>query len=123
MGMINAVGSLRYDMHGRKRKTNSLSTKKRGCSSAGRAPALHAGGREFESRQLHQKKKNLEALEKARAAIPKPRYTPTAEEIQEQMRFEKEKQEISKGYAIAPAYNKGGYQVVPKSEIKFIGRK
>tara|TARA_R100000353_G_scaffold167581_1_gene129746 strand:+ start:779 stop:1150 length:372 start_codon:yes stop_codon:yes gene_type:complete len=123
MGMINAVGSLRYDMHGRKRKTNSLSTKKRGCSSAGRAPALHAGGREFESRQLHQKKKNMEALERARAAIPKPRYTPTAEEIQEQMRFEKEKQEISKGYTIAPAYNKGAYQVVPNSEIKCIGKK
>ena len=86
MGMINAVGSLRYDMHGRKRKTNSLSTKKRGCSSAGR-------------------------------------YTPTAEEIQEQMRFEKEKQEISKGYTIAPAYNKGAYQVVPNSEIKCIGKK
>ena len=51
------VGSLRYDMHGRKRKTKSLSTpKKRGCSSIGRAPALHAGGSEFESRQLHHKK-------------------------------------------------------------------
>ena len=58
MGMINAVGSLRYDMHGRKRKTNSLSTKKRGCSSAGRAPALHAGGQEFDSPQLHQFKMN-----------------------------------------------------------------
>lgn len=123
MGMINAVGSLRYDMHGRKRKTNSLTTKKRGCSSAGRASGLQPGGREFESRQLHQKRKNMEALEKARANIPKPRYIPTAEEIQEQMRFEKEKQEISRGYTIAPAYNKGAYQVVPNSEIKCIGKK
>ena len=124
MGMINAVNSLRYDMHGRKRKTKALSVKKkRGCSSAGRASGLQPEGREFESRQLHQKRKNMEALERVRASLPKPRYTPTAEEIQEQMRFEKEKQEISKGYTIAPAYNKGAYQVVPNSEIKCIGKK
>ena len=29
-----------------------------GCSSAGRAPALHAGGQEFDSPQLHQLKMN-----------------------------------------------------------------
>ena len=30
--------------------------------------------------------------------------------------------EESKNYAIAPAYNKGAYQVVPKSDLKFIGK-
>lgn len=57
MGTINMVGSLRYDMHGRKRKTTSLkpSKKMRGCSSVGRAIALHAIGRRFDSSQLHQK--------------------------------------------------------------------
>lgn len=30
---------------------------------------------------------------------------------------------ISKQYAIAPAYNKGAYQVVPRSEITSIGKK
>ena len=29
------------------------SQQKRGCSSAGRAPALHAGGQEFDPPQLH----------------------------------------------------------------------
>ena len=33
------------------------------------------------------------------------------------------KQEISKQYTVAVAYNKGGYQVIPKSQIKDIGRK
>ena len=34
-------------------------TFKRGLSSAGRAPALQAGGREFESLSLHWKEKNF----------------------------------------------------------------
>jgi len=37
-------------------------------------------------------------------------------------KWQKEKQEISATYTIAPAYNKGAYQVVPKNEIKHIGK-
>ena len=43
-------------------------------------------------------------------------------EIQEQMKFEQEKREISKGYTVAPAYNKGAYQVIPKTDVKHIGK-
>ena len=32
------------------------------------------------------------------------------------------KQEESKNFTVAPAYNKGAYQVVPKNEIKHIGK-
>ena len=32
------------------------------------------------------------------------------------------RREISSGYTLAPAYNKGAYQVISKSEIKDIGR-
>ena len=32
------------------------------------------------------------------------------------------KQEVSSQYTIAPAYNKGAYQVVPKSDLKHIGK-
>ena len=32
------------------------------------------------------------------------------------------KQETSKNYTVSIAYNKGAYQVIPKSDIKFIGR-
>jgi len=33
------------------------------------------------------------------------------------------KQEISKQHTVAIAYNKGGYQVIPKNQIKDIGKK
>tara|TARA_R110000737_G_scaffold126841_3_gene159336 strand:+ start:127 stop:369 length:243 start_codon:yes stop_codon:yes gene_type:complete len=33
------------------------------------------------------------------------------------------KQEISKQYTVAVAYNKGGYQVIPNTQIKDIGKK
>ena len=32
------------------------------------------------------------------------------------------KLEVSKQFTVAPAYNKGAYQVIPKSGIKDIGR-
>ena len=40
----------------------------------------------------------------------------------ENAEWQKEKQKISSTYTIAPAYNKGAYQVVPKNEIKHIGK-
>ena len=117
MGTINLTGSLRYDMHGRKRKTNSLKQKSRGCSSVGRAPALQAGGRGFDSLQLHQTKKDREEL-----LAPLKANLETEAQIRERVAFEKEKREISKGYTVAPAYNKGAYQVIPKTDIKHIGK-
>jgi len=40
----------------------------------------------------------------------------------ENAEWQKEKQRISSTYTIAPAYNKGAYQVVPNNEIKHIGK-
>ena len=119
MGTINMVGSLRYDMHGRKRKCVSLKQKKksRGGSSVGRAPALHAGGRGFDSLSLHQTKED-----RIKILAPLKSDFERAKEIQEQMEFEKEKQQISKKYTVAPAYNKGAYQVIPNTDIKHIGK-
>ena len=33
------------------------------------------------------------------------------------------KQEVSKNYTVAVAYNKGGYQVIPTDQVKYIGKK
>ena len=33
-----------------------------------------------------------------------------------------ERRRISSQYTIAPAYNKGAYQVIPKKDIKYIGK-
>ena len=111
--MLNYSGSLRYDMHGRKRKTKALSKPKvrRGCSSIGRAPALHAGGSEFESRQLHQKKYR---------SMPIGSYD--AQSALAEMKKKIVAQQESSKYTIAPAYNKGAYQVIPRKEVKDIGR-
>ena len=101
-------------MHGRKRKTKALSTPKRknwGCSSIGRAPALHAGGSEFESRQLHQK---------TYRSMPIGSYE--AKHALEEMKRKIVAQQESKKYTVAPAYNKGAYQVIPKDCVKDIGR-
>ena len=105
-------------MNGRRRRCVSLKQKKRGGSSVGRAPALHAGGREFESRSLHQQTRE----DRIKLLAPLKSDFQTAKEIQEQMEFEKEKREISKQYTLAPAYNKGAYQVIPKSDLKHIGK-
>ena len=111
--MLDFSGSLRYDMHGRKRKTKALSKPKvrRGCSSIGRAPALHAGGSEFESRQLHQKKYR---------SMPIGSYD--AQSALAEMKKKIVAQQESSKYTIAPAYNKGAYQVIPRKEVKDIGR-
>ena len=116
MGTINMVGSLRYDMHGRKRKTTSLkpSKKMRGCSSVGRASGLQPEGRRFDPSQLHQSYKPTlkSAFEKAKAH----------REEMEAKRFAEEKVKISKNFTVAPAYNKGAYQVIPSTDIKHIGK-
>ena len=44
----------RMQLHNQRRH---LTLRKRGCSSAGRAPALHAGGQEFDPPHLHQRVK------------------------------------------------------------------
>ena len=100
-------------MHGRKRKCVSLKQKKRGGSSVGRAPALHAGGREFESRSLHQQTRE----DRIKLLAPLKSDFERAKEIKEQMQFEREKQEISRGYTVAPAYNKGAYQAVSYTHL------
>lgn len=33
-----------------------------------------------------------------------------------------ERQRISSEYTVAPSYNKGAYQVIPRNEVKHIGR-
>lgn len=38
------------------------------------------------------------------------------------MKWQEEKRKISSGYTIAPAYNKGAYQVIGKANIKDIGK-
>ena len=75
----------------------------RGCSSVGRAVALQATGQQFDSVHLHQS--NLAPLSND---IP--------------VGIAKKKEVMDHNFTIAPAYNKGAYQVISKNSIKDIGR-
>ena len=75
-------------------------------------------GRRFEPSQLHQQTRE----DRIKLLAPLKSDYQTAKELKEQMQFEKEKLEISRGYTVAPAYNKGAYQVIPRTDVKHIGK-
>lgn len=101
--MLNYVGSLRYDQHGRKRKTKAL--RKARSSSQVRTHGFHPCN--TGSNPVRASSKHIPSAE------PKP-YT-----VPEDTSYKKE---VSKNYTVSIAYNKGAYQVIPKDEVKHIGK-
>ena len=107
---MNMGGSLRYDMSGRKRKNykkNNPTVKK--------------------SRTVHKTMKPqpntiMEAHKEHMKKYPSMPMGSAAGKGQVNISWDKEKKEISQGYTVAPAYNKGAYQVIGKSNIKDIGK-
>ena len=90
-------GSMKYSPSGRKRKTNAYKK--------ARKPSFVA-----------QSKKQLETVE-IRKELPSMKSTghcPTADNSW--------KVEESKKFTVAPAYNKGAYQVIPRGDVKWIGK-
>ena len=73
--LFNFEGSVKRDFK-RKMDGESGFWFRRGCSSAGRAPALQAGGQRFDSAHLHQglgvKKHRREPLAKRHGLIAQP---------------------------------------------------
>ena len=92
-------GSMRYSPSGRKRKTNAYKKRAR--------PKFVA-----------QKSKNFK----------KPDTTPEIPSLihSSKTKYKSEdnswKLEESKKWTVAPAYNKGAYQVIPKGDVKWIGK-
>jgi len=94
-------GSMRYSPSGRKRKTNAYKKKAK--------PKFEA-----------QQKKNFK----------KPDTTPKIPSLLHSSKTKckndtlskEERLEISKNYTVAPAYNKGAYQVIPKGDVEWIGK-
>jgi len=89
-------GSMMYDQHGRKRKVKNL----------------------YKSKKA---KPNFDVQMKKRfrdvSDIPS---APVGEyKVPEDTSY---KQDISKQYTVSIAYNKGAYQVIPKGEVKDIGK-
>jgi hypothetical protein len=94
-------GSMNYDKNGRKRK------KAVGWSRTKR--------REYKWEKAQRSAKDIEAQAKKVYPSAEPtEYTPPPSV--------EYKKEISKQYTVSIAYNKGAYQVIPKSEVKDIGK-
>lgn len=109
--MHNFTRSLGYDTTGRKRKTKALVNKRKNLKKTGVLKNYLCNNVLYEqSHDIHDKIKN-HGMEEVNIVEQRKRAT------------KEEKQEISKQYTIAPAYNKGAYQVIPKDDIKDIGRK
>ena len=111
LGYINYVGSLRYGPTGKKRKnyykTKSLSTK-----SADKPPRASLKADPY---QVARQKEREDFIKKyPSAAMYSVGNTSKPDDSY--------KKETSKKYTVAIGYNKGGYQVIPNSEIKDIGK-
>ena len=110
MGYINLSNSLRYGPSGKKRKsyykTKSLSTKKRSTSNSTLKSSYQESERMKQIREFNEKYPSAASSGLGNTHKPDNSY----------------KEETSKKYTVAIGYNKGGYQVIPKSEIKDIGK-
>ena len=98
-------GSLNYDSHGRRRKTvrKKRTTKQSKWKSLG---AVAQSGERLPCTQEVESSNLSSSTNSGKGTLPDNSW----------------KVEISKQYTIAPAYNKGAYQVIPRKEVKDIGR-
>ena len=103
--MLDFSGSLRYDMHGRKRKTKALSKPKK----------YHTKYHTIDYSTTVKRTTNNNFK-----SMPLGSYD--AKSALAEMKKRIVAQQESAKYTIAPAYNKGAYQVIPRREVKDIGR-
>lgn len=104
MGMTSFyTGSLRYDPTGRKRKTNSMKRSKK----------VH----EFKPYKAEKTYAQLQ-MEEFNKKYP----SWTGDSAYQPGEDQSWKAEESKNFTVAPAYNKGAYQVIPKRDVKHIGK-
>ena len=92
-------GSMNYDQFGRKRKKKT--TKARKILTKGLKPSKVRKTTKSSNKTIY------------------PSAKPTEYKTPEDTSYKKE---ISKQYTVSIAYNKGAYQVIPKNEVKDIGK-
>ena len=102
--MNSYIGSLRYDHTGRKRKSPGLKTKRR----------LKP---EFQPLVV-EKTLAEKQMDSFNAKYPSFSGSTKYQPIEDQSW----KQEASKNFTVATAYNKGAYQVIPSTDVKHIGK-
>ena len=92
---------MKYDMHGRKRKTNAWKKTPK------RTP-------EFKPLENYSIGNGEDHRKKYPSVSDMTRYVPQQDNSY--------KLEESKKFTVAPAYNKGAYQVIPRGDVKHIGK-
>ena len=98
-------GSLNYDSHGRRRKT----VRKKRTTKQSKWKSLGAVAQQGERRTCTAKVADsisVSSTSSGKGTMPDNSW----------------KLEISKKYTIAPAYNKGAYQVIPRDDVEHIGK-
>lgn len=104
-------GSMNYDQHGRKRKNRPTSKRRSSNGSGHRAFVPLVQDHTLSSSPI---------LEQARIHREKYPSLPIGEYKPEQDKsYQKD---ISNKYTVSIPYNKGAYQVIPKNEVKDIGK-
>lgn len=106
MGMINLGSSMRYGPSGKRRKTTAWSTKTRRPTVSTEPYVPQETQRMKDIKAYNEKYPSYSGPSKGNTLVPDNTY----------------KEEASKNFTVAIGYNKGGYQVIPNSEIKDIGK-
>tara|TARA_B100000575_G_scaffold68333_1_gene52852 strand:+ start:3377 stop:3694 length:318 start_codon:yes stop_codon:yes gene_type:complete len=101
-------GSMNYDQHGRKlKRKGKLRSSSQVRTTACRAVSKGSNPLRSAKRPCSTKEEFLERLK----SVSSNSTTKTDWKLEE-----------SRKHTVAPAYNKGAYQVIPKNEVKDIGR-
>jgi hypothetical protein len=109
MGILNLNSSLRYGPSGKKRKTKAFTTKSK--------KKIYTDLIEQQQKVFNRVLREVSETDKIPSMIHQGGGSG-----QKNLEWEQEKLKISSQYTVAPAYNKGAYQVIGKSDIKHIGK-
>ncbi len=101
-------GSMKYSPSGRRRKTNAWKKAKQ--------PKFIKQG------AVAQLGERLPCTEEVAGSTPVSSTNSCKTKYKNDELSREERLEISKQYTVAPAYNKGAYQVIPKGDIEWIGK-
>ena len=98
-------GSMRYSVNGRKKKNAHLYRKKRQSNKMTKGAVAQQGERRTCTAKVADSI-SVSSTNAGKGTMPDNSW----------------KLEISKKYTIAPAYNKGAYQVIPRDDVEHIGK-
>ena len=101
---MNYIGSIRYDQHGRKRKTKELTPRRK----------VQQEFKPLKTEQSFAEIKMEEFNNKYPSYTGNSHYETPADNSWKAVE--------SKNFTVAPAYNKGAYQVINRNSVKDIGR-